>query len=280
MRIPFFLSICTFIIACGPQNPTDDSGDPQDTGEIREGYPSSFEAGSYRLSELSLNPLGEGVDQNGDGTADNNLPNALTLIDAALADQDFSFDGFNALIAASIEEQVLNVLVSAENTDRVLTLSVFSGNWDPEGMGYQVDPGSYDDNGDPISRMDGYFSSESEYLVGAPSAVLPVTFIIEDGPLPVPLINVTMDGSINGDLLSGQIFGVIPGDEMVSNVIGPMIPEEGVGGQTKEQILELVQTLTGNDTLMDVPLEGEQRGISAAFTFQAPTQAFALDTTE
>jgi len=280
MRIPYFLSICTFIIACGPQNETDDSGDPQDTGETVEGYPSSFESGSYRLSELSLNPLSEGVDQNGDDSADNNLPNALTLIDAALADQDFSFEGFNELIAASIREQVLNVLVSAQNTDRQLALSVFSGNWDAEAMNYYVDAGSYDENGDPISTMDGYFSDETAYLVGAPSAVLPVTFIIEDGPLPVPLINATMMGSIDGDLLSGQIFGVIPGDEMVTNVIGPMIPEEGVGGQSKEQILELVQTLTSNDTLMDVPLEGEQRGISAAFTFSAPTQVFSLDSKE
>ena len=207
MRIPYFLTVSTFLIACGPQTEPDDTDDPQDTGETFEGYPSTFETGDYRLSSLALNPLGEGTDQNGDETPDNNLPNALTLIDAALADQDFSFDGFNALIEASIAEQVLNVLVSAENVDSRLSLTVFSGNWDDESMGYTVDPGSYDEEGQPVSTMFGQFNSETEYEVGASNAVLPVTFIIEDGPLPVPLINVTMVGAVTGDLLSGQIFG-------------------------------------------------------------------------
>ena len=208
---------------------------------------------------------------------DNKLPDALTLIDFAIADQDFSLDGFNTLIAGSIDEKILNILLKTSYERQSLGVTVYSGDWDEEGSVYTVDPGSYDADGNPVSNFSGYFDSETEFAVNAEAATLPVTFIASEGPLPVPLRIATISGIATQEGLTGQITGVIPGDEMVNDVISPMIPEEGASGMSYEQIIELVQNLTKNETLMDVPLEDGKRGISAAFTFSSSVETFSVE---
>ena len=276
LLIPFSLSL----IACNGETESDDTNDTEDTDEQLEGYPSSFESSTYRVSSLSLNELGVGADLNGDGNPDNKLPDALQLIDFAIADQDFSLTGFNTLIANSIEERILNILLDAQYEMQELDVTIYSGVWDEEAETYAIDPGSYDDQGNPISNFDGYFDSETDFGVSAEAATLPVTFIASEGPLPVPLRMATISGTVESGAISGQITGVIPGDDMVNDVIAPMIPEEGASGMSYEQIIELVQNLTKNDTLMDVPLEDGKRGISAAFTFSSAIESFSVSSEE
>jgi len=274
MRLPVFIALCTALVACNGESNQDDTDDTDDTDVEPEGFPSSFESGQYRVSALSLNELGDGEDQNGDEIPDNNLPNALTLVDLAIADQDFSLIGFNTLISDSIEARILNVLISANHQDLKLDLNVVSGNYDEESEEYEVDPGSFDADGNPISAFAGHFETEVDFGVSAEQAVLPVTFIAEDGPLPVPLTQAKIMGLLEAETVSGQISGAIPADDMVNNVIAPMIPEEGASGMTREEIMELVQNLTTNETLMDVPMPDGTRGISAAFRFEGASQMF------
>ena len=276
LMIPFTLGL----IACNPEPDPQDTGDSDDTDEPLKGYPSSYEEATYRVSSLSLNEMGVGVDLNGDSLPDNKLPDALTLIDFAIADQDFSLDGFNTLIAESIEGQILNILLGTSYEMQALGVTVYSGVWDEEANEYSIDPGSYDEAGNPVSSFAGYFDSETDFAVSAEAATLPVTFIASEGPLPVPLRMATISGTATNDGMTGQITGVIPGDDMVNDVISPMIPEEGAGGMSYEQIMELVQNLTKNETLMDVPLDDGKRGISAAFTFSSEIEIFAVDEEE
>jgi hypothetical protein len=276
MRLPIFMIVCTALWACTPETGPPETDETGDTNLEPAGYPSTFEEGRFRITALSLNPLGEGTDHNGDGIPDNNLPNALMLVDLAIADQDFSLIGFNDLIATSLADNVLNILIGAEHIDRSLRLTVYSGLFQEETGDYAVDPGSFDESGEPISIFEGHFDSETAFGVSADSAVLPVTFILEDGPLPVPLQQASLGGDLTPTSLSGQISGVIPGDELVNNVIAPMIPEDGTSGMSREEIIELVQGLTTNETLMDVPLSNGKRGISAAFSFETIAQEFSL----
>ena len=278
MRLLFVFTMA--ITACNANPVLEETGDSEETGLEPEGFPSSFEMGSYRITALSLNELGDGVDQNGDQTPDNNLPNALILVDVAISDQDFSLEGFNTLMASSIDAKILNILVAASHIERNLDLTIFSGVWNEATDTYEIADGSYDEDGEPLSNLLGHFESETDFGVSALTAVLPVTFILEDGPLPVPLVNVTLTGTLEEELLSGQISGAIPGEAMINNVIAPMIPEEGAGGKTREELLEMVQSLTTNETLMDVPMADGKQGISASFRFQATRQNFENESSE
>ena len=272
MRFMVLTSI-VFILAC---KSTDDDGQQDtDTDTGPEEILSTFEMGDFRVGSLELNTVGDGPDQNGDSIGDNNLPNALALVDVAISDQDFSRDGFNALIATSIEEQVLNIMLRAQHAHPTLQKSVFAGAWDADREQYTLTEGSTDADGNPMSLFEGSFSSQTTFRVQADDAVLPVTFIIEDAPYPVPLTGAVMQGELDANTSVGQISGVIPAAEMVENVIAPMIPEEGASGLTKSEILELVTNLTTNETLMDVQFDDGTRGISAAFTYSASSATIA-----
>jgi hypothetical protein len=276
MKQRLFIPMILTALACNnpPGFNDPDTDTDKETGNPETGFPSSFLEGKFRISSLQLNALGDGQDLNGDGTPDNNLPNALGLVDIAIADQDFSRDGFNTLIEESIATNVLNILLDGNHAELDLALLVLSGTWDPELEVYGIDSGSFGEDELPLSDFLGEFSSETTFSVAAQRAILPVTFQEGEAPLPVPLEGSSIYGELSSEAVSGQIIGVIPGQEMVDNVLTPMIPEEGASGMTKEEIIDLIQGLTTNETLMDVPLSDSRRGISAAFTFEAAPQEF------
>ena len=268
-----FLITILMTIGCNDENDgldtstdTDTSADT-DVGE--DGYPSTFTTGKYRTTLLTLNPIGEGLDFTDDGVSDNNLPSALGLVNVAIADQDLSFDGFNTLIATSIEGHLLNILLEANHEDLHLSVDVLAGSWDADLETMGIDAMSYDTEGNPLTVFAGNFSTETDFGTTAALARLPVTFLPDTAPLLVPLERAHLIGILEPSGSCGLIAGVIPAQEMIDDVITPLVPEEGSSTMTKEEILDLVNGIKDNETLIDVDLGDGRRGISACFQFEA-----------
>ena len=51
--------------------------------------------------------------------------------------------------------------------------------------------------------------------------------------------------------------------------IEPLIPEEGVGSQSKESLLSTLKTLSALETISDIDLGDGRRGVSCAFRVKA-----------
>ena len=100
MKLPLFISMISTVLACNnPQSGIDpDTDTDKDTDVTKTGFPSAFLEGKFRITSLQLNELGDGLDLNGDGTPDNNLPNALGLVDLAL----YPVNGFLTLMGPGI----------------------------------------------------------------------------------------------------------------------------------------------------------------------------------
>ena len=267
-------------------NPADsgaggDTGSGSGTGTDDTRYPSGFPGGKYRLTDFVLQPVDVGEDLDGDGTQDNNLPKLLTFADTAMSGYNLSPDDINLQIATEIASFDLNVLFDAVYADRALTLTVYSGIYDPDTTSYTIDSASYDDAGNPTSAFMGSFSDETTFDAGADSADVPVSFYADQPPLLVPLRLADINGSLDASGTSGLLVGAIPSKLMVDQVIAPLIPDEGVDqdgdgtiDQTKDEVLTQVQTLVDLPAMSDITFEDGTTGVSAAFTFTAIPQAF------
>ena len=259
--------------ACTKAPDTDNDGivDTDDRDDTDVAAPAStFTAGRYRMSAFEILPQDDGADQDNDGTSDNNLPFVLDFADTALADQDLTRDDLNLRIAEGLTDNSLVVLLDAAQGDLAFAVSVLAGNVDANGV-LTVDPASYDDAGEPVSRLTGAFSTQTTYATSGESIVIPVTFLAGEPPVLVPLQRVACTGEVDDATMTGRITGVIPGDQFVDDVLEPLIPEEGASGKTKAQLLDLARGVVALETMSDVDLGGGERGVSAGFSFTAAT---------
>lgn len=255
--------------ACTGEDPDTDADGIVDTDDSDLAPPAStFVSGRYRMTAFEILPQDDGVDQDKDGTPDNNLPFALNFADTALADQDLTRDDLNLRIAEGLADNSLVVLLDAAQLDRVLSVAVLAGQIDEGGV-LSADPASYDGDGAPVSRLTGAFSTQTTYAVLDDSIVIPVSFIAGEPPVLVPLQRAACTGEVDDATMAGRITGVIPGDQFVDDVLEPLIPEEGSGGKTKAQLLDLARSVVALETMSDIDLGGGERGVSAGFTFTA-----------
>jgi hypothetical protein len=234
-----------------------------------ESYPSTFTQGKYRVTMLSLMPEDSGVDFDGDGTLDNNLPKALGAADLLIKDSDLSPEGFDASIAEYIADFDLNILADASYARGEVTLDLLSGAYDAETESMTIDAISYDGGGDPQTRLLGVFLDQVAMESGSDRAILPVPFVPGDPPSQVPLERMTLTGDLDGDELVGTITGVIPAMELADDVLSPLIPAEGSGGLSREQLLAALRTFAGLENIADIDLGDERRGVSCAFSVRA-----------
>lgn len=275
MRFKGMLVVAALMIACkgDDTNDTDQSKDTGDTGEEVEEWPSDYSQGQYRLSSFVLLSQEEGDDLDDDGEPDNKLPNALTLADAFISD-DISPEGLNEQVALAIEEDDLVILLAALYAEGVLSTDVLAGVVDGDTGELSVDvEASYDEQNQPLSHLEGVFSDQTHFSTGPGSIQVPVTFYPDEPPLPVPLEQAVIYGSLEADASDGRIVGIIPADGLIDQVIDPLIPEEGYGDYTKEELMELISGIKDNEFVVDQELPNGERGVSAAFSYAAgPTE--------
>ncbi|MFT7521761.1 MAG: hypothetical protein ACI9MC_003913, partial [Kiritimatiellia bacterium] len=232
-------------------------------------YPSQFTTGKFRVTSFALTAEDTGKDFDSDGTLDNNLPNALGVVDTLLKDDDMSPEGFNARIAEAIAAHDMNILLQTSYEDGVLTVDILAGAWDEGSQTLTVDPVSYGDDGQPTSHLLGVFSDESTFETEPASTILPVTFLPGEPPSTVPLERTQLWGTMTDESIDATVVGVIPGLRLADDVLIDLIPEEGYGNFSKEQLENLLRTMAQQEAIADIVLQGEERGISSAFDMTA-----------
>ena len=104
--------------------------------------------------------------------------------------------------------------------------------------------------------------------------ILPVPFVPGDPPSQVPLEQMSLDGEMDDVRVVGLVTGVIPAIELAEDVLAPLIPEEGSGNLSKEQLLETLRTFANLDTMADIDLGDERRAVSCAFIIEAEPAAW------
>lgn len=265
------LPIVLLLVACGG-SAADTDGDGT-TGE--PDYPSDFTMGKHRATSLVLEPEGQGADFDGDGDGDNNLPFVLETADEILNDLDLSLETFAEQIATSIEDGDLNVLLDSSQTAGALDIAVLSGIQDEETQELAIDPQSLNDDGSPSVVLTGAFSTDVDFSVTAERAILVVPFVPDEPPARVPLERVTLSGTLNGEQMDAVITGVIPAEQLADDVLAGLIPEEGVGNLSKERLLSTLRTLSGLETIADIDLGDERRGVSCAFSIEGEAASWA-----
>ncbi len=263
------------LVGCGEDDTgkTDDTANqPDDTGETGDTElqepPTDFEAGTYRVTAMELLDTGEGFDLTDDGEVNNKLPSVLMALDMMVED-DMSRDGLNATIADALETGDLVELLDTSYTDLVLTYDLLLGSVDDHGTLSLDQEQSYDAHGEPYSRFEGIFLDQVAIELGPSDVQIPVAFYADEPAIMIPVWQAIATGELSTDGTTCTMGGAIPVDLLMVQVVEPLIPEDGYGDQTKEELLETIETLLSSDSIADIQLEGDQPAISAALSFTA-----------
>ena len=266
--------LCTLALTgCKDDKLADDTGlPPGDTGDtsdtVPDEPPSDFVAGTYRVTSMELLNTGEGFDLDDDGEVNNKLPAVLTLLDLAVED-DMSRDGLNATIAASLAAGDMVQLIDTTYEELALTYDLLLGAVDEHGALSLDEDQSYGDDGVPFSRFEGVFLDQAAMELGPDEVQIPVTFYPDEPAIMIPVWQTIATGEITADGTTCTIGGAVPVDLLMIQVVEPLIPEDGYGDQTKEELLEDINQLLSSETVADIELEDGERGISAALSFVA-----------
>ncbi len=270
MRPLFPLLSALALFACSPdiKETGEPSGDTGDTGETSQEPPSDYLAGSYRVTSMVILPDDEGFDLDGDGEVNNKLPGVLSLLDLAV-EEDMSREGLNNQIASAIFEGDLVQLIDASYVELELTYDLLLGDEDEQGVLHLDEEQSLDDSGTPHSRYQGVFLDQESISLGPDDVQIPVTFYPDEPAIMIPVADSIAEGSLADTGTSGMFGGAIPVDQLMDQVVEPLIPEEGYGDQTKEELLESVEQLLSSDSVADIELADGSRAISAALSFES-----------
>lgn len=267
------LGAALFLAACNGSNK--DTG-PVDTGpatsdsetDIPESYEAEFEGGKYKVVSFeSYTSAEDGKDLDGDGEADNNTPNALTLVDA-FVDVDMTVDGLNGTVAGALAADDLILLMEAQYADSVLSYDILTGTTAGTGA-YLPSDDAYDDSGNPLAHMEGFFTSDVAFWAEAERILVGITFFPKDPAFPVPIELVTLEGEINGSVVEGDLYGAIPVDDLRDLLILPLLEEAYPDPKERATYIDLVDGVLELETVADIDLGGGRRGVSCAFHFTA-----------
>ncbi len=257
-------------------DPTADSDiDIDDTDVEDPGYPSTFTSGKFRLTAFVLQPVDTGPNVDEDPEGDNNLPKLLTFA-ASAVDPALAPDEINLTIAENLATDVLITLLEANYADLALTVAVLGGAKDPETLVIGVDPLSLDSQGEPISVLDGVFTTELDFSVSSDRIDVPAVFRPGDAPVLVPIALSTLQGTMSAGGSAGTLSGVAPAQPFIDQVIDPLIPDEGWDSdgdgdidQSKESLMKSVTDIVNNPNMSDWVFEDGSRGITAVFSYEA-----------
>jgi hypothetical protein len=213
------------------------------------------------------------TDVDGDGVQDNKLPEVLDAIDALVGTEDLSTAQVNANIASNIAQSVTIVFLDGNSDGESMTLDVLAGTVDETTLDFEVDPASYDENGEPTSRMEGAFYSETRFDA-AGDITLQVT--MQDGlaPVQLPFEDVRFDALLEEDFerLDARMFGTVPLTRLIDDAIGPLVPAEGIelspgNVLSRDELIAVLHDLAPG--LSDVETSTGELGITGAFTIIA-----------
>lgn len=251
-------------------DPVDTDAPPTDDTDAPAG--STFVAGQYLIEDLALY---EDADVDGDGTVDNNLANALNLVDFLMPAEDLSVASFNAMLASGLHPMNV-ILLDAAQDNGVLTVGLLYA--ESTATGVRIDETSMDENGDPLIQFVGGFTSQTAFDAGPVDMALPVTFSVADGPVQIALVDVRLAGTMSAGLTEGDMTAVVPITVIVEDIVDPLIPVDGYDidgdgvNETKQEILDLVWSIA--PSAGDVDLGNGETGVSATFSFFGVPKAF------
>jgi hypothetical protein len=192
----------------------------------------------------------------------------LTLLDLAVED-DMSRDGLNATIAAALESGELVQLIEGSYSELTLHYDLLLGSVDEHGALSLDTEQSYDEDGAPYSRFEGVFLDQETIELGPNDVQIPVAFYPDEPAIMIPVWQTVATGALDADGTTCTMGGAIPVELLMIQVVEPLIPEEGYGDQTKEELLADIEQLLSSESVSDIELEGGARGISAALAFEA-----------
>lgn len=274
-RIPMFLVLATLSLAACKNDDTgktDDTGpSSDDTGDTETDTgppPSDYTEGGYRVTSMEILDADSGFDLDGDGELNNKLPAVLMLLDMAVED-DMTREGLNAQIAAALKKGDMVQLIDAAYVDLDLSYDLLLGDVDEHGTLTLDQEQSYDGDGNPHSRFEGVFLDQTAIELGPSDVQIPVVFYPDEPAIMIPVNEAIAEGELSVDSTGCTFGGAIPVELLMTQVVEPLIPEEGYGEQTKEELLETIEGLLSSDSVADIELEGGAPGISAALSFTA-----------
>jgi hypothetical protein len=270
------LALALLALGCGKPEDTSSAtiGSPAPTEPSEpEPYDATYDGGQYQVSAFAAYTLDEeGMDLDGDGTNDNATPNALLLVDPFVADADMSVDGLNQTVSDAIAKGLMILLTEAAYDGEALTVDVLTGA--PGKGGATPDPVSYDDDGTPLGRLTVYFTAGDEIYATADRVQVAITFFPEEPPLPLPIEQVTMVGVLDDGVMDVDIFGVIPADDLTELLILPLLEDAYPDPEERQTYIDLVTEVLQYETVTDIELDEERRGVSCAFHLTAASAAW------
>lgn len=267
--------LCLWAVACGKGTDTADTAagpgttDSATDTEEPEPVDAGYEGGQYKVSSFaSYAENDDGMDIDGDGEPDNNTPNALTIVDAFVPKEDMTVEGLNGTVAGALADDTLILLMEAAYQDSELTYDILTGMTVETGAYFPSDD-AFDESGEPLARLEGFFTSETEFYATADRALVGITFFPDEPAFPLPLELVTVEGSVDGAVIEGDLYGVIPTDDLRDLLVIPLLEEAFPDPKERATYLDLVEGALKLETLADIDLGDGRRGVSCAFNYTA-----------
>lgn len=246
----------------------DTDGADTDTGGVRDTDSDlpPYEGGEYKVTELRVLASDHGGDLDGDGTPDNQVAVLLTAIDGALGPGIYNLPTVNARIDEMLFSERAIVLLDVKNDAGSITFDALQGGRDLA-HNLIVLPSSYDDNGDPKSRMLGLMKDADSFAVGPSPLTIPVQFYSDEPIIEISATQAYIFGDVTPDHMSGSIAAAVTTTAIMEGVVKPLIESEfGLSSAYGQQFLGVAQFLV--DQNADLSINGEP-ALSAAFSFQA-----------
>jgi len=262
---------------------TDDTGDTDpfvtDTG--RPG--ADFTSGRYKVTSLALAPTTCEpckADVDGDGERENKISELLDAADK-LFPGGFAVADVNPRIAQLLAEELVIVLMSADQTNTLLDIGVAQGERDTDGdlqpLSGEMDPGT----GRPKQTLAGSFTagggvSQEIRFTTFGEGEITVPFQFDDNE---PVLNFTLkkarvfgswfeERGMNPEKLDGYLIGAFSTSEVLEGSIYPLIDAYDLWTeQQKQTYKDLALGLINNGA--DIDKDSSDPKVSGVFAFTA-----------
>ncbi|RME25298.1 MAG: hypothetical protein D6798_09325 [Deltaproteobacteria bacterium] len=209
-----------------------------------------------------------GLDLDGDGDVDNNLPIAIDALSQALGG-DRSWDP-GAELQRLVEDGAWVPLMQVRDVEDGLVVGLLAGTRAEDG-GLAVLPGSYDDAGRIVSVLHGERSRSGGFEAGPGPVRLPAR-LAGDVDIVLPLDGAMVVGRTSEDGAATMVAGVVPTELLIESALAPYlgadgldIDGDGVADLSTEAVLDTVAELLDDPAVTDFMDDEGGRGISAAF---------------
>ncbi len=236
-------------------------GEGEGGGEV-----DAFEA-RFAGVAVEVLPSDDGLDLDGDGRVDNNLPAALDALSAAVGGAADWQPGVE--LQRLVDAGLWVPLMDARDAQDGLEIGLLSGALADDG-GIVVHPGSYDEAGQVLSVLRGDWTSSGGFEAGPAPVRLPAR--LADGTdLVFPLDSAALVGRMSEEGAETLLVGIVPAAELIEVALAPYLGDEGldVDGDgdadlSTEEVLDIARSFLDDPDVIDIVEDDGTRGISAA----------------